>query len=141
MLNAFFYNLVPTYFDEIREQKQINARYRRKHILEATLKLHQNRSISHRFRDKCVFAFYAEIQDGRQKWRKNDFWEKLPVDSAYTVRVKNFVKINLSHTVFKIMRFCILPKNSRWPPKNGVKVIFAKCRQYNLQIPYGSKIL
>ena len=37
MLNAFFYNLVPAYFDEIREQKQINARYRRKRILEATL--------------------------------------------------------------------------------------------------------
>ena len=27
----------------------------------------QNRSISHRFQDKCVFAFYAEIQDGCQK--------------------------------------------------------------------------
>ena len=40
MLNAFFYNLVPAYFDEIREQKQINARYRRKRILEATLSLH-----------------------------------------------------------------------------------------------------
>ena len=40
MLNAFFYNLVPAYFDEIREQKQINARYRRKRILEATLQYH-----------------------------------------------------------------------------------------------------
>ena len=37
MLNAFFYNLVPAYFDEICEQKQINARYLRKRILEATL--------------------------------------------------------------------------------------------------------
>ena len=27
----------------------------------------QNRSISHRYQDKCVFVFYAEIQDGRQK--------------------------------------------------------------------------
>ena len=25
------------------------------------------------FRDKCVVAFYAKIQDGRQKWPKNDF--------------------------------------------------------------------
>ena len=33
----------------------------------------QNRSILHRFRDKCDFAFYAEIQDGRQKWWENDF--------------------------------------------------------------------
>ena len=37
MVNAFSYNLVPAYFDEIREQKQINARYRIKRILEATL--------------------------------------------------------------------------------------------------------
>ena len=21
-----------------------------------------------------LFVFYAEIQDGRQKWRENDFW-------------------------------------------------------------------
>ena len=26
-----------------------------------------------------VFVFYAEIQDGRQKWRENNFWEKSPV--------------------------------------------------------------
>ena len=31
----------------------------------------RNLSISHRFRDKRVFAFYAEIQDGSQKWREN----------------------------------------------------------------------
>ena len=33
----------------------------------------RNRSISLHFRDKHVFAFYTEIQDGRQKWPKNDF--------------------------------------------------------------------
>ena len=32
----------------------------------------QNRSISHCFLDKCVFAFYTEIQDGLQKWPEND---------------------------------------------------------------------
>ena len=32
------------------------------------------------------FAFYAKIQDGRQKCR-----EKMPVDSADTLWVKNFV--------------------------------------------------
>ena len=36
-------------------------------------KFHRNRSISHRFRDKCVFAFNAEIQDGHQKWWENNF--------------------------------------------------------------------
>ena len=48
-------------------------------------KFRQNRSISHRFRDKCVYVFYAEIQDGHQKWQQNDFWEKSPVDSADTL--------------------------------------------------------
>ena len=38
-------------------------------------KFRQNRSISHRFHDKCVFAFYAKIKDGSKKWRGNDFWE------------------------------------------------------------------
>ena len=36
-------------------------------------KFRRNRSILLRFRDKLVFAFNAEIQDGRQKWRENDF--------------------------------------------------------------------
>ena len=36
-------------------------------------KIFRNRSISLRFQDKHVFAFYAEIQDGRQNWRENDF--------------------------------------------------------------------
>ena len=50
----------------------------------------RNRSISLRFRDKRVFAFYAEIQDGHQKWRENNFCEKLPVHSTDTLWVKNF---------------------------------------------------
>ena len=40
--------------------------------------------------------FYAEIQEGHQKWREINFWQKLPVDCAYTVRVKNFIEIALS---------------------------------------------
>ena len=36
------------------------------------------------FVDECVFCvFYAESQDGRQKWRENDFWRKWPVDCRY----------------------------------------------------------
>ena len=61
--------------------------------------------ISLRFRDKLVFAFYAEIQDGRQKWRENDFCKKLPVDSANTLWVKNFVEIALSRSVSEINVF------------------------------------
>ena len=36
-------------------------------------KFRQNRSISHRFQDKCAFAFYTKIQDGHQKWQGSDF--------------------------------------------------------------------
>ena len=35
--------------------------------------------MSHSFRDKHIFAFYAEIQDGHQKWWENDFWEQLQI--------------------------------------------------------------
>ena len=38
-------------------------------------KFRGNRSISLHFRDKQVFAFYAEIQDGRQKLLENNFWK------------------------------------------------------------------
>ena len=54
-----------------------------------------------------VFAFKAEIQDGRQKWRENNFCKKLPTDSADTLRIKNFVKIALSRSVSEICVFCI----------------------------------
>ena len=74
-----------------------------------------------------VFAFYAEIQDGQQKWRENKFGENLPVDSADTLRVKkdyadnlrvkNFVKIALAHSISEINAFCVLHKNSIWLPK------------------------
>ena len=46
------------------------------------------------------FAFYAEIQNGHQKWRENEFWEKLQVDSADNLRVKRFVEIALSFLQF-----------------------------------------
>ena len=59
-------------------------------------------TMSHCFPDKCIFAFYEEIQDGRQKWQENDFWEKSPVDSTDTLEVKNFVKIALSCIVSEI---------------------------------------
>ena len=37
----------------------------------------QNFSISHRFRDKYVLAFYTEIQDGGKKWWEKQFLEKV----------------------------------------------------------------
>ena len=61
--------------------------------------------------DKCVFAFYAEIQDDCQKWRESDFYEKSPVDSAYTP---------VSCRKFKMAG------------KSGEKLIFVKSCQYTL---------
>ena len=84
---------------------------------------------------------FREIQDGRQKWRESDFNEKSPVDYADNLQVRNFVEITQSQMVSVINVFCVSCRNSRWPSKNGGKVIFAKCRQYTLQIPCGSKIL
>ena len=65
----------------------------------------QNHSARHRFQDKCVFAFCAEIQDSRpKKLRENDFWEKSPVDCGDTLWVKHFVEIALSRTISEILR-------------------------------------
>ena len=64
-----------------------------------------NCSSSLRFRDKCIFAFYAENKAGRQKCQENNFGENLPADSADALRAKNFVKIALAHSVFEINTF------------------------------------
>ena len=68
-------------------------------------KFRRNHPISLCFRDKHVFAFNAENQDGHKKWRENDFREKLPVDSEDTLLVKNFVEIALSCSVSEINVF------------------------------------
>ena len=68
-------------------------------------KFRQNRSILLHFRNKWVFAFNAEIQDGHQKWRENYFCEKLPVDSADALWVKILVEIALSHSISEINAF------------------------------------
>ena len=71
--------------------------------------------------DECVF-FYAEIQDGCQKWQENDFWGKSPVDSAYILQVKIFRR---NHSILHCLQNkCILCRNSRWPPKNGGEKCF-----------------
>ena len=49
--------------------------------------------------------FNAEIQDGRQKWRENIFCKESPLDSADTLRGKNFVEIALSRSVIEINVF------------------------------------
>ena len=65
----------------------------------------QNRSISLRFQNKLVFMFYAEIKDGRQMRRENEFGEKSPVEFADTTWVKSFVQITPSCSLSEINLF------------------------------------
>ena len=74
------------------------------------------------------FVFNAEIQDGRQEWKENDFWEKSAVDSAATLWVKNFVEIALSRSISEISRFLSLTQKFKMAAKSGGKTIFAKIR-------------
>ena len=92
-------------------------------------KFRRNRSISLCYRDKHIFAFNAEIQDGRQKWWENDFCKKSPVDSADTLWVKNFVENALSRSVSEINTFLRLTLKFKMAAKSGGKMIFAKSRQ------------
>ena len=86
-------------------------------------------SLRFQFQDKWVFVFNAEIQDGCQKWRENNFCEKSPVDSADTLRVKNFVEIALSHSIIEINMFWHLRQKFKMAAKSGGKMIFEKSRQ------------
>ena len=88
------------------------------------LKFRRNHSISLRFRDKHVFVFYAEIQDGHQKWLENDFWEKLQVECPNTLLVKKFVKIALSRSVYEINTFLYLTKKFKMAAKTGLKLYY-----------------
>ena len=59
---------------------------------------------SHCFQDKCVFAFYAEFQDGHRKWREKDFWQTGADDSVHHVG-QNFIEIALFCTISEINAF------------------------------------
>ena len=49
-----------------------------------------------------------------------------PVQSADTLQIKNFVEIALNRTISKINVFCVLRRNSRWPPKVAGKQFWGK---------------
>ena len=78
------------------------------------------------FRDKHIFAFYPEIQDGHQKWRENDFWPTVADDSANTLWVKNFIGIALPRTVSKIHTLLHFTQNFKMASENGGKTICGK---------------
>ena len=67
------------------------------------------------------------------------FWEKTPVDSADTLRVKNFVEIDPSCTVSEINAFLRLTRNSRRPSKIGGKRFLGKVASRLWRYPVGQK--
>ena len=73
--------------------------------------------------------FYAEIQDGRQKWRENNFWGYSLEDSVEALGVKNVVKIALSCTVFEINAFLPFTQKFKMAAKNCGKTNFGETRQ------------
>ena len=73
--------------------------------------------------------FYAEIQDGRQKWLENDFGEKSPIESAEALWIKNFVEIALALSVSKINLILRFMKKFKMATKSGRRRISAKTRQ------------
>ena len=91
-------------------------------------------------RDKCIFASYAEIQDGRQKFQicaKRYVQKKVETDSLYTFGVQKILsKHSISH---HFQHKCVILKNSRWPPKMAGKTILGKNWQIALHIPGGGE--
>ena len=75
---------------------------------------------------KCILAFYAEVQDGHQKWRENNFWKEIPDDFADNLEVKNLVEITLSCTISQINAFLHFLQNIKMADKYGGIQFLAK---------------
>ena len=67
-------------------------------------------------RDKCIFRFYAEIQDGPNNGGMS--LEKQVDAFAHTLQTKISVEIALSCKISKKNALIYLNKNSRWSRKN-----------------------
>ena len=98
-------------------------------------KFRRNCSISHSFRDKCVYVFYAGIHDGCQKWGENNFWKKSPGNSGDTLAIKNFNEMTLSRIISEINTLLRFTQKFKMATKNGGKMIFGKSHQLTLLVP------
>ena len=93
-----------------------------------------------------AFAFYAEIQywylhsEKMAAKQENNFCENLPIDSTDTLRIKNFVKIALAHSVSKVKMFVCFTQKFKMATKIGGKTIFAKPASRFYIYPVGQKI-
>ena len=79
----------------------------------------QDGSPKSRSQDKCVFAFYTEIQDGGKA-----IFEKCCQYTADTLRVKNLVEIALSRTVSKINTLLHFTQKFKMVAKSGGKATY-----------------
>ena len=74
--------------------------------------------------------------------RENSFFVKImPVDSADTLWVINFVEIALSRSIFEINALKHFMQKFKMAAKRCGKMIFEESCQKTLQIPCGSRIL
>ena len=83
--------------------------------------------------------FYAEIQDGRQKWLENNFCKKSPVALQIPCGSKILLKMALSHSVSNINRFLPLTQKFKMASKSGRKTIFRKIASRLCRYPAGQK--
>ena len=74
------------------------------------------------------------------KWWENDFWTKLPYDSANTLGVKYFIEITLSGTVSKINAAFAIFAELQNGCQNRREKHSARKWNMTLQILWGSKI-
>ena len=89
---------------------KVASRFRRYPVGQ---KFHRNRSIM------LCFAFNTEIQDGRQKWQKNNFCEKSPGQKFR--RNRSFsLRFRDKHA------FAFNGENQTWPPKVAGKRFLQK---------------
>ena len=84
------------------------------------------RGLSHTVSNITAFCILQRNTRWPQKWRENNFWEKVPDDSVYNLGAKNFAEITLSHTVSKINAFLRFTANFKMAAKNEGKMIFGK---------------
>ena len=72
------------------------------------------------------FAFYAETQNGHQKWQENYFWEKSPVDSADNLRVQIFVQIVPSLSFSEIITLLCFTQKFKMAAQRGRKKVASR---------------
>ena len=83
------------------------------------------------------FAFYTEFQDGFRKWQENNFGQILASDSAYTLQIKNFIEMAVSHIISEINVFLYFKQKFNMGIKSGGKTIFGKSFRKLYTYPVG----